>query len=190
MKTSRIILQSLFITLLLCLPVCAQVQSKEVTRFSKNGLVFDYPNDMKLEDISTENGQHLVLVQGDGGAQIMVISRYDKITTTEQLAKARREVADAFADNMSGELTKMDPKVTRAPAQIEVAGAQATGVRLRAVLNNEPGSAEIYSLQLGRRLVLVTLIGSDKEIAAAVNAWSTIRASLKIEEVAPAAAPK
>jgi hypothetical protein len=153
-------------------------------------LTFDYPADMKLEDVSTENGQHLVLVQGNGGAQIMVISRYDKITTPAQLATARREVADAFVDNMSGELKKMDPKLTREPAQVEVAGTQATGVRLRAVLNNEPGSAEMYSLQLGHRLVLVTLIGSDKEIAASTNAWTTIRGSLKVEDVAPSAAPK
>jgi hypothetical protein len=186
MKTARHITQALLITLLLCLPIFAQVQRKD-TRFSKNGLSFDYPPELKLEDMSNEGGQHLVLVQGAGGAQIMVISRYDKINSAEDLAKARREVADTFTETMWTELKKMDPKLTRTPAQIEVAGAQATGVRLRAVLNEEPGVAEIYSLMLGKRLVIVTLIGSDKEIAAAVNAWSTIRRSLKIEEGAAAA---
>jgi hypothetical protein len=186
MKTSRNILQSLLITLLLCLPICAQVQSKD-TRFSKNGLSFDYPSEMKLEDMSNDGGQHLVLAQGSGGAQIMVISRYDKINTADELAKARSEVADAFAETMQAELQKMDPKLTRTAAQVEVAGAQATGVRLRAVLNQDPGVAEMYSLLLGKRLVMVTLIGSDKEVAAAASAWSTIRRSLKVEERAAAA---
>jgi hypothetical protein len=186
MKTSRVILHSLFITLLLCLPVCAQVQSKQPTRFSENGLVFDYPADMKLEDMSTDGGQQLVLVQGNGGAQIMIISRYDKISEG-QLATARREVADAFATKMSDELKKLDPKLTSEPAQIAVGGGQATGVRLRAVLNNEPGRAEIYSLLLGKRLVLVTFIGSDKELATAADAWSIIRGTLKTDETAPVA---
>jgi hypothetical protein len=191
MKTSRTLIHAHIIMLLLCLPAFAQVQSQEVTHFSKSGLVFDYPAAMKIEDMSTEGGQHLVLVQEGSGAQIMVISRFDKISSQEQLATAKRAVADAFADTMMKELQKLDPKVTRTTAQIEVAGAQATGVRLRAVLNNEPGSAEVYSLLLGKRLVIVTLIGSDKEIAAAAPAWATIRSSLKIEEGTPAAtAPK
>src|SRR5438876_603088 len=66
-------------------------------------------------------------------------------------------------------------------AMLMSAGAQATGVKLRAVLNNEIGNAEIYSLQLGPRLVLLSLIGSDKEIAATAPAWLAIRRSLKIE---------
>jgi hypothetical protein len=188
MKISRTIHRSLFITFLLCLSVYSQTQSKDATRFSKNGLVFDYPADMKLQDLSTEYGQHLVLNE-DGGGQIMIISRYDKITTPEQLVAARKDVAGVFTENISKELLKLDPKLTRADAEIEVAGARATGVRLGAVLGDGPGSAEIYSLQLGHRLVIVTLIGSGKQIAAAANAWSTVRGSLKVEEVA-AAAPK
>ncbi|MDX6289056.1 MAG: hypothetical protein QOH42_855, partial [Blastocatellia bacterium] len=62
---------------------------------------------------------------------------------------------------------------------IEVAGKQATGVRMRAVLENQPGNAEIYSLQLGSRLVLLSLIGTDREIAASAPAWLAIRRSLK-----------
>ena len=52
---------------------------------------------------------------------------------------------------------------------------------MRAVLNNEPGNAEIYSLQLGPRLVMLSLIGTDKEIAASAPAWLAIRRSLKVE---------
>ncbi|MDQ2974157.1 MAG: hypothetical protein M3R69_01950 [Acidobacteriota bacterium] len=71
--------------------------------------------------------------------------------------------------------------MTRGPGQIEIAGNQAPGVSMRALLNNEPGSAEVYSTVLGQRLVLVTLIGSDKEIAAAAKEWAMVRSSLQVE---------
>lgn len=180
MDTSLKTVRSLLILILFCPPVFAQDQ--RVINFSRNGLVFDYPAGTKLEEVSRQDGQHLILVPDGGGAQIMVVSRYEKITTAEQLTKARHEVVDAFTETMWQELAKIDPKTTRSPAQIEIRGTQATGVRLRAVVNEQPGNAEIYSLVLGRRLVLVTLIGSDKEIAAAASAWATIRGSLKIEE--------
>ena len=112
----------------------------------------------------------------------MVISRYEKISTAEQLAKARHDVVESFVNALWQELQKMDPKTTRTPAQIDINGIQAPGVRLRAVLNAEQGNAEVYSLLLGRRLVFVTLIGSDKEIAAAADLWATIRSSVKMEE--------
>jgi hypothetical protein len=120
------------------------------------------------------------MLAGGTGAQIMIISRFDKIASTEQLNLARHDVADAFVEKMWLELQKLDPKMTRDPGQIEIAGNQAPGVRMRALLNNEPGSAEVYSTVLGQRLVLVTLIGSDKEIAAAAKDWAMVRSSLQV----------
>jgi hypothetical protein len=175
-KTVRILL----VLILFGLPAFAQ--NPNVTNFSRNGLLFDYPNGTKMEDLSDQNGQQLVLVPSGGGAQIMVVSRYNKITNEEQLNKARHDVFESFTETLWQELKKMDPKTTRTPAQIEISGVQASGVRLRAVLEEQSGNAEVYYLVLGRRLVLVTLIGSDKEIAAAAAAWSTVRGSLKMEE--------
>ena len=179
MKLSLRMIRCLFVLTLICLPVFAQ-QNEAVTRFARDGLVFDYPATMKLEDLSNANGQHLVMLAGGTGAQIMIISRFDKITSAEQLAIARHDVADTFVENVGQELQKMDPKLTRGPAQIEIADSQAPGVRMRASLNNQPGGAEIYSILLGQRLVLVTLIGSDKEIAAAAKEWAMVRSSLQV----------
>ncbi len=174
--------RNLFVLAFVCLPVFVH-QNEGVAHFSKNGLAFNYPATMKLDDLGTPKGQHLVLVPSGGGAQIMIMARYAKITSEEQLATARREVVDAFVENIAQELQKMDPKLTRTGAEIEIAGRQATGVRLQAVLNSEPGVAHAYSLLLGRRLVLVTLIGCDKEIAAGATAWAMIRNSLRVESV-------
>jgi hypothetical protein len=167
-------------TLALCQLAFAQTPAQDLRHFAGKGLSFDYPAAIELEDRSGPNGQHLV-IQSKDKAQIMIVSRYVQIDSAEQLAAARHEVVDSFIETMWQQIHEQDPNLSRTPAQIEVAGQQATGVRLRAVLNNEPGNAEIYSLQLGRRLVLLSLIGTDREIAATAPAWLAIRRSLKIE---------
>jgi hypothetical protein len=160
--------------------VFAQTAAQELKHFAAKGLSFDYPATIELDDRSSFNDQHLV-IQSAGRAQIMIVSRYAQITSAEQFAAARHEIVDSFIETMWQQIHDQDPNVLRTPAQIEVAGAQATGVRLRAVLNNQPGNAEVYSLQLGPRLVLLSLIGTDIEIAATAPVWLAIRHSLKIE---------
>jgi hypothetical protein len=159
----------------------AQAPAHEALKhFAVKGLSFDYPATIELEDHSTPSGQHLV-IQGKDHAQIMIVSRYAQINTAGELAAARHEVVDSFIETMWQQIHEQDANLVRTAAQIEVAGAQATGVRLRAVLENQPGNAEIYSLRLGSRLVLLSLIGTDREIAASGPAWLAIRRSLKIE---------
>src|SRR5258708_5868923 len=165
----------------LCQSTLAQSAAHDqLKHFAVKGLSFDYPAEIELEDHGTASGQHLV-IQSKGQAQIMIVSRYTQINTATELAAARREVVDSFIATMWQQIHEQDPNVSRAAAQVEVAGAQAIGVRLRAVLDNQPGNAEIYSIKLGSRLVLISLIGTDREIAAAAAAWLAIRRSLKIE---------
>ena len=169
----------LMTVLALSLTAYTQTTTPALKHFAAKGLSFDYPASIELEDQSTDSGQHLV-IQTKGQAQIMVVSRYAEINSAEQLAASRHEVVESFIDTMWQKLHELDPNATRTSAEIEVAGAPAPGVRLRAIIDNEPGNAEIYSLQLGQRLVLISLIGSDKEIAAAAPAWLAVRRSLKM----------
>lgn len=162
-----------------CQSVLAQT-TPTLKHYAAHGLSFDYPATIELDDRSTAIGQHLV-IQSKDRAQIMVISRFAQLNTPEELAAARHEIVDSFIETMWKQMQLDDPNVFRTDAKIEVASAQASGVRMRAVLNNEPGNAEIYSLQLGPRLVVVTLIGSDREIAASAPVWLAIRRSLKID---------
>lgn len=163
-----------------CQSAQAQTTAPVLKHFAAHGLSFDYPATIELDDRSSATGQHLIL-QSKGRAQMMVVARFAEINTPEELVSARHDVVDSFIATMWQQIQTDDPNVSRADAKIEIANAQATGVRMRAVLNNEPGNAEIYSLQLGSRLVLVTLIGSDREIAASAAAWLVLRRSLKIE---------
>jgi hypothetical protein len=158
----------------------AQSPAPGLKHFAEKGLSFDYPATIELDDRSTPAGQHLVM-QSKGQAQIMILSRYAEITTPEELAAARQEIVDGFVETIWRQIREQDPNVSRTTTQVEVAGARANGIRLRAVLNNEPGNAEIYSLQLGPRMVLLSLIGTDRDIAASAPAWLGIRRSLKIE---------
>lgn len=168
------------VALAFCHNVPGQTEAPALRHYAEHGLSFDYPATIELDDRSTSIGQHLI-IQSKGRAQIMVLSRFAQIDTADELAAARRDIVDSFIETMWKQMQSDDPNVSRADAKIEIAKAQATGVRMRAVLNNEPGNAEIYSLQLGSRLILVSLIGSDREIAAAAPAWLAIRRSLKIE---------
>ncbi len=149
-------------------------------RYAFNGLSLDFPATIEFDDRSTASGQHLVFQRKDH-AQIMIVSRYAQIRTDAELAAAKHDVVDSFIEKMWQRIHEQDPNVLRTEAQIEVAGRMATGVRLRAVMNNQPGNVEIYSLKLGSRLVLLSLIGSDREIAASAPAWLAIRRSLKVE---------
>jgi len=160
----------------------SQTSTDGLKHFSARGLSFDYPATIELDDHSSETGQHLVF-QGTDRAQIMIVSRFTQINSATQLANARREVVDTYVETVWQQIHEQDPNASRTEAQIEVAGQQARGVKLRAVLNEVPGNAEIYSLQIGPRLVVLSLIGSDKEIAASVPAWLAIRRSLKIEVI-------
>jgi hypothetical protein len=158
----------------------ARAQSaKNLKHFAAGGLSFDYPAAIEVDDRSAPGVQHLV-IQSKGQAQIMIVSRFDQISNASELAAARHEVVDPFVETVFKQIKEDDPNVARSVAQILVGGAQATGVKLRAVLNNEPGNAEIYSLQLGSRLVVLSLIGTDKEIAESAPVWLAIRRSLKI----------
>ena len=170
----------IIMALALCQNAFAQPPAQDLKHFAVKGLSFDYPATIDLDDRSGPTVQHLV-IQSKDRAQIMIVSRYAKIHTAEELAAARREIVDSFIETMWQQLHEQDPNVSRTAAQIEIAGQQAPGVRLRAVLDNQPGNAEIYSLQLGSRLVLLSLIGTDREITASAPAWFAIRRSLKID---------
>jgi hypothetical protein len=184
-KPSTVLITVLAFTL--CQSAFAQSAAHDqLKHFAVKGLSFDYPAEIELEDRGTASGQHLV-IQSQGQAQIMIVSRYAQINTAAELAAARHEVVDSFIETMWQEIHGQDANVSRMAAQVEVAGAQATGVRLRAVLDNQPGNAEIYSIKLGSRLVLISLIGTDREIAASAPAWLAVRRSLKIETNSEAA---
>jgi hypothetical protein len=190
MKRSHAIIYSLIIVFLLSpLPVRAQSQQAQMKHFAKEGLALDYPAVWSLDDESRQDAQHLVLVRGASGAQIMFFVPREKITTPDRMADLRRAITEPLLAAVEKELQGQGARPERSAVTIEVGGAQADGVRLSAVLNGLAGRAEVYSLVLGGRLVALSFIGSEMELKEAAADWETIRRSVKIEDAAPPAKP-
>jgi hypothetical protein len=180
MKNTHATVKLLCLFALLCQHVAAQGGATQAKHFSDKGLSFDYATDLTLDDQSMEGGQVLVLKPEKQSAQIIIFSRFDAINSQEEFEAARRDVADKYAGSMVDELKKQTTQIERTDVQIEIAGVQAKGIRLRATLGGVPGNVEVYWLQLGKRLVVVTLMGPDKEVAALADAWALVRSSLRV----------
>ena len=96
------ILRALLVTIValtICQGVLAQSPAQDLKHFAEQGLSFDYPAAIELEDRSSTGVQHLVF-QSKDRAQIMIVSRLAQIRTAEELAAARREVVDSFIETM------------------------------------------------------------------------------------------
>jgi hypothetical protein len=159
----------------------AETPAPRLNHYSKDGLAFDYPADDTLEDKSVTGGAQNVFLTHTGGAQIVILSRYDKLDTAEQIAKARKEVYGAFIESMVKYYDDHQVKVERSERQIAVGGKQASGVRLRSDIDEGPHNVDIYALVLGRRLVVVSFTVSDEDLDAAAPTWAIVRSSLEVQ---------
>jgi hypothetical protein len=166
----------------------AQV-SGDSKRFEKDGLSFDYPNGWTIADQSTDDAQQLTLGRADSDAQIRLFVHRGKVETPGKLADAKSKFIDPYIEATSKSFVEMGAKPTREPATIEIAGAKAEGVRIKAVLDNMPGEAAIYWLTVGNRVVVLTLFGPDQSLKQITPAWNAVRSSLRIEEKKPAQTP-
>jgi len=159
-------------------------QEPGASHFDKDGLSFDYPAKWQLADKSTGQMQFLELSNGD--VVIRVRSPRESLKTPDKEAHAKKifqeQYVNSFADNFQQQ--GMPPKRTVVTTQI--GGGDAEGVRLRVMNGGESGGLDSYDRVISERLVHLSIIGSDKEIAQDAPAWDMIRNSLKI--AAPPAA--
>jgi hypothetical protein len=183
MKRSSIIFSLL---LLISLATVVAAQTAETKRYDQEGLTFDYPSAWKLQDVSKPDRQHLTLMHETTGVQIMVLVSREAISKPEQLAAARKAVVDPLVENMAQQFKQMGLTPERSTVTTEIGGAQAEGIRLRAVLDGAPGNADTYSLLLGQRLVVISTFGGEAEFKQIAAGWDTIRRSVKVEVKAPA----
>ncbi|MDT4954426.1 MAG: hypothetical protein QOJ02_2564 [Acidobacteriota bacterium] len=187
MNLSRTIIKLFAIMLIGGLSALAQTPGN-TKHFAKDGLVFDYPDGWSLEDHSNTDAQLLTLARPDSGAQISLFVHRGHMTA-EKLPDARKAFIDPYLDSTFKSFEQMGAKPVRSDASTEIAGAKADGVRIRAVLDDGAGEATIYWAVVGQRAVMLTFFGPDKALKQAAPAWDTIRTSLHIEEVKPAAKP-
>ena len=159
--------------------------------FAKDGLSFDYPDGWTVTDESNTDAQQLTLGRGDSPAMIKFFVHRGKVNTPEKLAQAKTKIVDPYVAYTEKQFVSMGAKPQRADATTQIAGLNAEGVHITAVLEGESGEAGIYWAAIGERLVVLTLFGPDKALKKVQPSWDLVRNSLKIEANAkPTSSPK
>jgi len=170
---------------LICLTLLALIigtvgaQNPNSKQFDKDGLSFDYPIDWQLSDQSTGQMQFVELTKGD--LVIRVRSPREWLKTPEKETHARKLIQDQYVDSFASQLEQAGMRPTRSTVSTQIAGADAEGARVRALLDGQPGGMDSYYRVISDRLVGLSIIGSEKEIGKSAAAWDMIRSSIKVE---------
>lgn len=164
----------------------AFAQDPNVKHYDKDGLSFDYPANWQFSDQSTSQMQYIQMAL-DGFAEIRIRIPREWLKTPEKEAAAKKLIQDQYVDNFANQVEQAGMKPKRSVATTQISGAEAQGARIRAVMDGQPGGMDSYFNITSDRLVQMSIIGSEKEIAKSAPVWDMIRNSLK---VAPPPQPK
>jgi hypothetical protein len=167
--------------------VGANAQTGNDKQYLKDGLSFDYPAGWTLQDDSNGDAQQLTLARANSDVQIRVFVHRGRIAP-EKLPDAKKAFIDPYVLATGKQFVAMGAKPEQVPDSTEIAGDKAEGVAITASLGGEAGAAKIYWGLIGRRVVVLTFFGPDKELKQFVGAWDMVRNSVKIED--PKAPPK
>jgi len=175
--------------LALCLlAFSALAQDPNVKHYDKDGLSFDYPASWQLSDKSTGQMQFLELMQGD--VTIRVRSPRESLKTPDKQAHAKKLFQDQYVDNFADQFQQQGMQPKRLPVTTQISGGDAEGVRLRVMMGGESGGLDSFERIISERLVHLSILGSDKDIAKDAPAWDMIRNSLKVEAAKASPSPK
>ena len=168
-----------------------QMQTPDTKHFDKDGLSFDYPAKWQMSDQSTQQMQFIELSQGD--IVIRIRSPREWLRTPEKEAHAKKLFQDQYVDSFANQLEQAGMIPKRSPITMQIAGWDAEGIRLRAVLDGAPGGMDSYFCIIQDRLVNLSIIASEKDMKKSAAVWDTIRNSLKVEpppQPKPSPSPK
>jgi hypothetical protein len=169
----------------------AQPQTPDTKHFDKDGLSFDYPANWQMSDQSTQQMQLVELSRGD--VVIRIRSPREWLKTPEKEAHAKKLFQDQYVDNFATQLEQAGMNPKRSPITAQIAGADAEGLRVRAVLDGAPGGMDSYFRIISDRLVNLSIIASEKDITKSAPVWDALRNSLKVEpppQPKPSPSPK
>ena len=167
--------------------VSALAQDPNVKHFAKDGLSFDYPANWQFSDQSSAQMQYLQMAR-DGYAEIRIRVPREWLKTPEKEAAAKKLIQDQYVDGFATQVEQaLSVRPKRSTANTQISGADAEGARVRAVMDGQPGGMDSYFRIVSNRLVQMSIIGSEKEIAKSAPIWDLIRNSLAVE---PAPQPK
>ena len=169
-----------------------QTQTPDTKHFDKDGLSFDYPANWQISDQSTPQMQYIQLAR-DAYAEIRVRVPREWLKTPEKEASAKKLIQDKYVDDFAASVEQAGMHPRRSAVTTQIASTDAEGARVRAVLDGAPGGMDSYFRIVSDRLVNLSIIGSEKEIAKSAPVWDAIRNSLKVEpppQPRPSPSPK
>jgi hypothetical protein len=169
----------------------AMPQDPNVKHYEKDGLAFDYPANWQFSDQSTKQMQFVELARGD--VIIRVRSPREWLKTPDKEAEAKKLFQDKYVEDFVAQFQQQGMAPKRSPVTTQIANGDAQGMRLRVVMDRQPGGLDSYYRIVSDRLIHLSILGSEKEIASYAAAWDMIRNSLKVEpppEAKPTATPK
>ena len=170
----------IIVAIALCLlTISAPAQDPNVKHFEKDGLSFDYPANWQISDQSTGQMQFLELSQGD--VTIRVRSPREWLKTPDKEAHAKKLFQDQYVDSFATQFEQQGMQPKRSPVTTQLGGGDAEGVRLRVVMDRQGGGLDSYYRIMSDRLVHLSVLGSERDIAKDAPAWDMIRSSLKVE---------
>ena len=191
MRLPRALFQLLAFVMLCGVSAAAQTVPvpSDAKQFVKDGVSFNYGSGWAFNDTSNGDAQQMTFGRTDGEAQITVFVFRSHLTKPEQIAEAKRVLVDKYVASTTRQFQQEDPKTQSEPATSEIGGVASEGVKIRASLSGVPGIAEIQSAVVGQRLVVLTLLGPDKDVKKVTPVWDLIRSTIKVEEPQPKAQP-
>jgi hypothetical protein len=164
---------------LLLIVIAATAQDPNVKHYDKDGLSFDYPANWQFEDQSTAQMQYVQMAR-DGYAEIRIRAPREWLKTPEKVAAAKKLIQDQYVDSFASQLQQAQMSPKRSTGTTQISGVDAEGAKVRAVMDGQPGGMDSYFNIIEDRLVQMSIIGSEKEIAKSAPVWDMIRNSLKI----------
>ena len=153
--------------------------ASDARHFAKDGLSFDYPAGWQLNDQSTAQMQLIQLLRGD--VELRVRVPREPLKSPQKEAEAKKLFQDKYVENFVDSLQQAGLKPTRAEATTELAGGPAVGIRIRALLDREPGGMDSFYRVVEDRFVNLSQIGSQADMTKSLDAWDMIRNTIKVE---------
>ena len=176
----RLLRTPVLATVSLLLLVSALGQDPNVKHFAKDGLSFDYPANWQFSDQSTGQMQYIQMAR-DSYAEIRVRVPREWLKTPEKEAAAKKLIQDQYVDTFATQVEQAGMQTKRSTGNTQISGADAEGAKVRAVMDGQPGGMDSYFRVISDRLVQLSIIGSEKEIAKSAPVWDMLRNSLQVE---------
>lgn len=180
------LLKASLLFVLISFPPAPRAAAQAPLHFEKDGLSFDYPAGWTLVDNSNAEMQSVSLRRPGVSTLVTVFAERQLITTAAQFYASRNTVTMPYVEKLARALGLEGAPPPEQSECVAVGERKAAGFRMAGRVKDQPTTAEVYTIVLGRRLLHLVRIGNETDAAQGDAAWKSVLDTLKVE--APPAA--